>query len=169
VLKTNVSFYEYIHRLVEAVTGVQTPFEILEDPPMDARTASKATVANEEELAEERRAAHQLEQRRTSARRRFDAHIVAQRRLLASPVLLHVLRVGTWQPRLHAYFPAKYRVAMRTVAILAKACVGVNSYRYSCAALCYLPEELLQLVFEMITLAPIYFPWENDVRFVYAK
>ena len=92
-----------------------------------------------------------------------------------------VLMIGEWRPRTHVHFPLKYRAAMCTLAVIAKARARQQSdtnnnnnddddddgtrcivSRYPQACLDLLPEELLQHLFVYITLPDVPDVWTSS-------
>jgi len=87
------------------------------------------------------------------------------------PSMFAVLSLGEWRPRLHHRFPRRYRMAMRTLVILAKAraveneaaaVVALPPARYQQACLELLPEELLQYMYAFVTAAPVPDFWTRE-------
>lgn len=88
-----------------------------------------------------------------------------------------VLMIGEWRPWTHIHFPPKYRAAMCTLVVIAKAqarqqrdtvdntdgtrCI-VSRFPQACLNL--LPEELLQQLFVYITLPAVPDVWTNFAR-----
>ena len=76
-----------------------------------------------------------------------------------------VLQLGEWRPHTHHHFSSMYRNVIRTLVILAKARTPnpadaqelVSHYPQS--RLDLLPEELMQFVFSLLTVAPVPDTW----------
>lgn len=76
-----------------------------------------------------------------------------------------VLSIGEWRPHKQACFPITYREAMQTLVVLAKArdvdltdsSNLVSHYPQACLDL--LPEEVLQFLFALTTVAPVPGGW----------
>jgi len=83
---------------------------------------------------------------------------------------LSVLAVGEWRPHLQHLFPRRYRSALRTLAVLAKARVVATTVdvrarppaRYPQACLQLMPEEILQYMFTFVTAAPVPDGWTRE-------
>lgn len=81
-----------------------------------------------------------------------------------------VVSLQEWRPSKHALYPRKYRLAIRCLAVLAKARTrDARSAAYSKSCLVLLPEELLQYLFAMVTSWPVVEGWlrhfDNPARF----
>ena len=79
-----------------------------------------------------------------------------------------VLSVGEWRPHIHHQFPRHYRLALRTLVILAKARNLKASTkkmlvpRYQTANLCFLPEEVLQFMYTFLCVLPLPDNWFDE-------
>lgn len=87
--------------------------------------------------------------------------------LCISAAYLEWSALPQWRPRFHGLYPRGYRRAIRCLVMLAKARESADvasEMRYSHAALCRLPEELLQYLCVWLTMWPTFTPWVSEIE-----